>query len=156
MIRILVLVLLLISGTLFAAEKLPETLDEQLAVDNQRVMKYLGRLTASDVGKRLKGVRLSDYGVVLKNHVFLERIRSADHKSTVYVFREKSKLVAYAWVEPQGRSIPIPSCPPHSKEEGQYVLSGDVYTWKEVEPGDGVVVLECVTDKWIREIKRNK
>jgi len=58
MIRILVLVLLLISGTLFAAEKLPETLDEQLAVDNQRVMKYLGRLTASDVGKRLKGVRL--------------------------------------------------------------------------------------------------
>jgi len=156
MIRIMVLVLLLISGTLFAAEQVPETLDEQLAVDNQRVMKYLGRLTSSDVGKRLKGIRLSDQNVVLKNHIFLEWIRSADYKSSVYVFREKSKLVAYAWVEPQGRSIPIPPCPPNSKEEGQYVLSGDVYTWKEVEPGDGVVVLECVTDQWIREIKRNK
>lgn len=108
MIRIMVLVLLLISGTLFAAEKIPETLDEQLAVDNQRVMKYLGRLTPSDVGKRLKGIRLSDQNVVLKNHVFLEKIRSADHQSSVYVFHEKSKLVAYAWVEPQGRSIPIP------------------------------------------------
>ncbi len=156
MMRVLGIVLLLLSVPLFAAQKVPETLDEQLSIDNSRVMKYLNSLTSSDIGKKLKGIKLSDQSIVLKNHIFLEKIYSTKNKSTVYVFRDKAKMVAYAWVEKTGRPLPIPPCPSNYKEEGQYVLSGDVYTWKAVEPGDGVVVLECVTKKWINEIKKNK
>jgi|WetSurSiteA1Bulk_404760.scaffolds.fasta_scaffold43956_2 hypothetical protein len=152
MMRVLVIVLLLVSAPLFAAQKLPETLDDQLSIDNHRVIKYLNTLTSSYIGKKLKGVKLSDQSIVLKGNIFLEKIYSTKNKYTVYVFRDKSKLVAYAWVEANGNPLPIPPCPSNYKDEGQYVLSGDVYTWQEVHPGDGVVVLECVTKKWISEI----
>jgi hypothetical protein len=59
MMRILVIILLLISAPLFAAQKVPETLGEQLALDNPRVIKYLKGLTSSDIGKKLKGIKLS-------------------------------------------------------------------------------------------------
>ncbi len=154
--RILAIILLLISAPLFAAQKVPETLEEQLALDNPRVIKYLNGLTLSDIGKKLKGIKLSDRSIALKNHIFLEKITSTKNKFTVYVFRDKAKRVAYAWVESNGRPLPIPSCPSNYKEEGQYVLSGDIYTWKDVHPGDGVVIIECVTMKWINEIKKIK
>jgi hypothetical protein len=141
---------------LFAAQKVPESLDEQLALDNPRVIKYLNGLTLSGVGKTLKGIKLSDQGIALKNHIFLEKIHSTKNKFTVYVFRHKAKTIAYAWVESKGKPLPIPACPSNYQEEGQYILSGDVYTWKDVNPGDGVVILECVTKKWIDEIKKNK
>lgn len=156
MMRVLVIVLLLISEPLFAAQKVPESLDEQLSIDNQRVINYLNHLTSSDVGKKLRGIKLSDENIVLKNYIFLERIYSTKNKYYVYVFSDKAKIVAYVWVEINGRPLPIPQCPSNYKEEGQYVLSGDVYTWEAVQPGDGVVVLECVTNKWINEIKNNK
>jgi hypothetical protein len=154
--RLLAIILLLIATPVFSAQKVPRTLDEQLDIDNKRVIKYLSRLTLSDVGKKLKGIKLSDQGVALENHIFLEKIHSTKDKFTVYVFRKKAKTIAYAWVEPNGQSIPIPPCPSNYKEEGQYVLSGDVYTWADVHPGDGVVIIECVTKKWIDEIKNNK
>jgi hypothetical protein len=154
--RIPVIILLLISAPLFAAQKVPETLGEQLALDNPRVIKYLKGLTSSDIGKKLKGIKLSDGSIDLRNHIFLETINSAKNNFTVYVFRNKAKRVAYAWVESNGRPLPIPACPSNYEDEGQYVLSGDIYTWKEVQPGDGVVIIECVTNKWINEIKKIK
>jgi hypothetical protein len=154
MIRILVIVLLLISAPLFAAQKVPETLGEQLDLDNPRVIKYLNALSVTDIGKKLKGIKLSDRSIAIKNHIYLEKIHSTKNKFTVYIFRNKAKKVAYAWVESNGQPLPIPPCPANSKEEGQYVLSGDIYTWQDVHPGDGVVILECVTTKWINEIKK--
>lgn len=153
---IIVVILVMISAPLSAARHVPETLGEQLELDNPRVIKYLRALKTSDAGKKLKGIKLSDGSIALKGHVFLETIKSAKNHFAVYVFRNKTKKVAYAWVEPDGRPLPIPACPSNSNEEGQYVLSGDIYTWTDVHPGDGVVIMECVTDKWINEIKRTK
>jgi hypothetical protein len=156
MIKLIVTVFLLMSMPLFAAQHVPKTLDEQLALDNPRVIKYLKGLTKSDIGKKLKGITLSDKSIALKNHIFLETISSTKNKFSVYIFRNESIKIAYTWVEPNGLPIPIPSCPPNYQGEGQYILSDDVYTWKEVQPGDGVVIIECVTDKWIDEIKKAK
>ena len=156
MMKIVVIIFLLMSTPLFAAQQVPKTLEEQLALDNPRVINYLQSLNASDTGKKLKGIKLSDGSIVLKNYVFLETINSTKDKFTVYVFRYKTKRIAYAWVESDGKSLPIPSCPSNYEEEGQYVLSGDTYTWRDMQPGDGVVIMECVTDKWINEIKTTK
>ena len=88
------------------------------------------------------------YGSIsLKYYVFLKKIRSAKHGFTVYILRNKSKKVTYAWVEPNGRPLPIPPCPSNYGEEGQDVLSSDIYTRKDIQPGDGVVIMECVTEK---------
>jgi hypothetical protein len=147
---------LLLSALCVAAQQVPKTLEEQLALDNPRVIKYLQSLNASDSGKKLKGIRLSDGSISLKNYVFIETINSAKNKFNVYVFRYNRRKIAYAWVESDGKSLPIPSCPSNYEEEGQYVLSGDIYTWTDIQPGDGVVIIECVTDKWINEIKTTK
>ncbi len=148
------ILLLLLVTPLLASPRAPQTLDEELAIDNQRVIKYLHSLKPSDAGSKLKGVKLSDGSTALKGYVFIECVKSAKNKSTVYIFRSKKKMIAYGWVEPKGKPLPIPACDSNYGEEGQYVLSGDVYTWQEINPGDGVVVMECVTDKWINEIKR--
>jgi hypothetical protein len=155
MMKIIVIIFLLMAAPLFAAQQVPQTLGDQLALDNPRVIKYLNGLNKSDIGKKLKGVKLSDRSIILKNHILLETINSKKNKFTVYIFRNKAKMVAYAWVKPDGKSLPVPSCPSNSDEEGQYVLSGDIYTWKDVQPGDGIVIMECVTRKWIDEIKKN-
>jgi len=146
----------MISAQLLAAQHVPETLGEQLALDNPRVIKYLHALKNSDIGKKLKGIKLSDGSIALKDHVFLETIKSTKYNFTVYVFQNKTKKVAYAWVKSNGRPLPIPACPSNNDEEGQYVLSGDIYTWRDVQPGDGIVIMECVTEKWINAIKKTK
>ncbi len=152
----IILFLLLLSIPCLAAKQVPKTLEDQLALDNQKVIKYLQSLKASDTGKTLKGIKLSDRNVILKDHVFLERIFSAKNEFHVYLFRDGSKIVAYAWVDTNGKPLPIPPCPPNSEEEGQYVLSSDIYTWKDVQPEHGIVIMKCVTNKWINEIKMIK
>lgn len=152
----IIIFLLLLSVPCLAAQQVPQTLEEQLAIDNPKVIKYLQALKASDAGKKLKGIKLSDGNIILKDYVYLEKIRSSKNKFTVYLFQDGTKKIAYAWVETNGKPLPIPPCPPDYKEEGQYGLSGDIYTWKDVQPGHGVVIIECVTNNWINEIKRTK
>ncbi|MBI4844081.1 MAG: hypothetical protein HY809_07155 [Nitrospirae bacterium] len=154
--KAIILFLLLLSAPYLAAQQNPETLKGQLALDNPRVINYLKSLDTSDAGEKLQGIKLSDGSVTLENHVFLETIRSTKKKFSVYLFRIGAKTVAYTWVEPNGKPLFIPPCPSDYGDEGQYVLSGDVYTWKDVQPGDGIIIIECVTDKWINEIKRTK
>jgi hypothetical protein len=150
---ILLFMSLLLPISCLAGGKMPETLEEQLATDNPRVIKYLQSLKASDTGKKLKGIKLSDNSVALKDHIFLEKIELNKRRTSIYILRSMGQVISYAWVESDGQPLPIPPCPPNADEEGQNVLSGDVYTWKDVQPGDGVVVMKCVTNKWIREVK---
>lgn len=156
MMKIIVIIFLLISAPLCTAQEVTETLEDQLALDNPRVIKYLRGLTISDIGKKLKGIRLSDGSIALRNHIFLETIKSKKNNFSVYVFRNNEKKVAYAWVGSNGKPLSIPTCPADYEEDGQYVLSGDLYASEDVQPGDCVVILECVTKKWINEIKKTK
>ena len=44
--------------------------------------------------------------------------------------------IGRAWVEPKGKPIPLPEEPPGEPRETAY-NAGEVYTFTEIQPGDG-------------------
>jgi hypothetical protein len=59
---------------------------------------------------------------------------------------------ARAWVEAKGKPLPIPAIPNGEPREAAYI-SGEVYTFAEVHPGDGLVELSCPTEAWIKSLQ---
>lgn len=143
------LVLTAIIG-LAACESAPKTLQEQLDRDNPKVIAYLSGLTADGIGKAGKGIRLSDGSTALKDEVFLGSRHIAGKKQHIYVFRSTEGEHAYVWIEKGGVSLVIPPVPRGSSGEHAYGLSGDIYTFTEVHPGDGVVIIAAGDLAWMK------
>jgi hypothetical protein len=124
-----------------------------LQCNNPRVSKYLARLTTKDIGKVLTGVRLTDGSTELKGYTFLGEARDITKGAHLYIFKFKKHRSAYIWVDEKGTELPLPSCPESVSFESAYVLSGDVYTWKALQPGHGIVHVMCIDDLWMNKIK---
>lgn len=124
-----------------------------LDCNNPKVIKYLTALTKKDIGKPLKGVLLTDESICLKNHVFLGEVKDMGQGVHLFVFKFKNNLLAYLWIEENGTKLNLPDCPESVSFESAYVLSGDVYTWKAAQPGDGVIETMCVKEEWIEKLK---
>jgi hypothetical protein len=124
-----------------------------LDCNNARVIKYLTKLTKKDVGNVLKGVPLSDGTVELRGYAFLGEAKGLDKGVHLYVVEFKKQRSAYIWVDENGNELLLPSCLDSVSFESAYVLSGDVYTWKAVQPGHGVVHAMCLKDLWINKLK---
>jgi hypothetical protein len=134
-------------------------LEAWLGCNNPRAIRYFSKLSQADVGRVLKGVRLTDGTVAAKNYRLIGLPRTARGVHIVVVRRPKSSAPdaadgflpggdgAFVWVESGGPEVPLPECP-ESAFENQYVLSGDVYTWKAVQPGHGVVEVGCIKPEW--------
>jgi hypothetical protein len=123
------------------------SLQAWLACNNPRVIGYLLKLSAEHVGTVLPGVELSDGTKALKSHRFLGKAKGLPKGVQVYLFAHEGSPLAYAWVDEGGVPLTLPEC------EGvfpgsAYVLSGDVYTWKALQPGHGVVEVSCVDPEW--------
>lgn len=140
-------------GFLTACQMPPKTLDEQLDRDNPKVVAYLARLTPGDIGKAGKGIGLSDGTTVLKNATYLGSKHLAVKRQHIYVFRTENGEHAYVWVDTGGAALSIPPVKRDTSGEHAYVLSGDIYTFTEVHPGDGVVVLEGGDSAWLAQQK---
>lgn len=145
--------LLLLTASLMAFERIPNYSVEGMVSDNANIIRYLTSLDTSDAGKTLEGVKLSYGGFVLKDDVFLEKIHSARNKSTVCLFKDGTNRVAYAWVESGGQDLPSPRCSPDCELS---TLSGDLYTYSEICAGAGVAIVHCVTDNWIKQVRKTK
>ncbi len=130
-----------------------------LACNNPRAIRYFSALSDADVGKRLKGVKLTDGRVAAKGYHLIALPKAGKGVHIVVVRRPKTSAAdasdgflrggegAFVWVDPGGPEVLLPDCP-RSPFENQYVLSGDVYTWKAVQPGHGVVEVGCVRPAW--------
>lgn len=151
----LALVLLFSISPIFAREA-AQTLAEQMALDNPAVIAYLGKLDDGDVGSKLKGVRLSDGTVELKGCTFLGSHIDPSRKQHIYTFRCDGHEISYVWIDKGGKSLSIPPDPADSNSsERASILSGDIYTYPIVEPGDGIVILYGGTMKWLKALKAN-
>ena len=124
-----------------------------LNCNNPRVVEYLVKLTPKDIGKVLAGVSLSDGTIELKGYTFLGEAKAIANGVHLYVFEFNKQRCAYIWVDENGTDLPLPSCPESISFESAYVLSGDVYTWKAVQPGHGIVHAMCVDDLWMNKLK---
>ena len=124
-----------------------------LNCNNPRVSKYLTRLTTKDIGKVLTGVRLTDGSIELKGYTFLGEAKDIAKGVHLYIFKFKKHRSAYIWVDEKVTEFPLPICPESVSFESAYVLSGDVYTWKDLQPGHGIVHSMCIDDLWMKKIK---
>lgn len=131
----------------------PKTLGEQMEIDNPKVLSYLATLKDSDVGKKVKGVKLSDGTLELKGSQFLGSKHITAKKQHVYLFKSEDGVVAYAWVDTGGKALTIPIDKSGSPGESAYILSGDIYTFPVVEGGDGLVILSGATPEWFQKLK---
>jgi hypothetical protein len=140
-------------------------LEAWLSCNNARVIRYLSNLSRADVGMVLKGVRLSDGRVAAKNYRLMSLPKVPKGVHIVVVRRPKASTPdaaegflpggegAFVWVEAGGPEVPLPRCP-ESTFENQYVLSGDVYTWKAVQPEHGVVEVGCIKPEWLESARK--
>ena len=122
-------------------------------LDNPRVITYLSKLKESDVGKKVKGIKLSDGTVELKGSEYLGYKHLTDKKQHIYLFRDEDGVRAYAWVDTGGKPLAVPPDKSGSPGEGAYILSGDIYTYPVVEGGDGLVILSGATPEWFAKLK---
>ena len=125
--------------------------DQWRVQNEQRVKAYLLSLRTSDLGKDLPGFRLTNDEQVLEGHLFLEARYLTEYKARVFVFREPDGKtpVAWVWVEQGGKAMPLPSCEPDKSRPDWFVwsgavISGDSYTFSEVQPGGDVVITHCL------------
>lgn len=147
-------VVFLLSVAIALAGAAPQTLGEQMEKDNPTMIAYLQKLTDADVGKKLKGVKLSDGTQELKGSTYLGSFINAKKKQNVYTFRTDGSEVSYAWIDKGGTPLKIPVDPKGSDGENAGILSGDIYTFPIIEPGDGVVILYGGTLKWLGGLKK--
>lgn len=147
------LLLLSLFGVFTSAWAAPKTLGEQMEIDNPRVLTYLASLKDSDIGQKVKGVKLSDGTLELKGSELLGFKRLSAKKQHIYLFKSEDGVVAYVWIDTGGKSLTIPVDKSGSPGENAHILSGDTYTYPIVEGGDGVVILTGATPEWFQKQK---
>ena len=112
------------------------------------MIEYLSSLSDKDAGRKLNGVELSDQKVILNGYRFIGKSTRVNQSIHLYLFELDNRHEAFVWIEPKGKTLAIPKCPDDVSFECAYVLSGDVYTWKAVQPDHGVVQIMCADREW--------
>jgi hypothetical protein len=131
-----------------SATEVEQTLESWLDANNARVIAFLRAIPDGAVGSTVRGVELTDGTRVLVGSKYLGQVRDAGPGAHVYLFSDGGTRVAYIWVDPSGAPLALPDCETGpSDDEPQRVLSGDVYTFRELQPGDGIVVFRCANDR---------
>lgn len=148
------LLLMLPVGMLIAAfsgRAISGTAKEGVGRVSGAALRYLLSLKARDLGRNLEGIRLGNGEQALEGHVFLSARYLPEYKARVFVFREPDGKtpVAWVWVEQGGKAMPLPSCEPDKSRPDWFVwsgavISGDSYTFSEVQPGGDVVITHCL------------
>ena len=132
------------------------TLKDVLDFENPRVIKRLTDIENMGTGYREPGISLCDGQKVLSAWVFKQSIHPPCTGQHIYIFEEDHALRAVIWIETNGKAASVPPCPLddcRNIAEAAHVISGDIYTWKEVQPGDGIVLLQYPTKKWVEGLK---
>jgi hypothetical protein len=144
--------LLAVVGTLLVtanASAACQWLGELLERDVPRVKAYVAAL---DGPSRLTGISLCDGSKLFENWHFRGRVVGMDPTQFVYLFEENGQRRAVAWVSSGGKALPVPTCPlgPRCDDmpEGASAISGDVYTWDSVRPGEDVVIIQYPPEIW--------
>lgn len=145
---LVVIVGMLASVQVRAEESCNADVQAYLKCNNPTVIDYLAKLKHTDVGKKLSGVHLSDGAEPFKGATFLGQVLGLDSSTHVYVIERNGQRAAFAWIDVGGKPLPLPKCPKSISFESTYVLSGDVYTYIHLRPGDGVVEIMCVHPDW--------
>jgi hypothetical protein len=128
---------------------IPGTAEWYLA-NEPLVEEYLTTLPDSARGSVLDGIKLSDGRRWFAGSTYLGRVEGLPPGTHVALLREQDEVMAFMWIAEDGQPLPLEAC-----ESGQNKgirarkLAGQVYAWKALSPGHGVVFTPCPPDAWI-------
>ena len=120
-------------------------------------IEYLRTLPDAKIGTILPGIALAD------GERWLEGFRLLGHVDTghpglhvvVLVPPDTGEPLTLMWIEPDGEAWPLSVC---SAEEEPGIrartLSGEIYTWKSLQPGGGIISYACPPNDWPRPGRR--
>jgi hypothetical protein len=137
-----------------AAIAMAEDLGEWLATNEPIVERYLASLGNKDLDHPVVGVTLSDGTQPLKGYVFLANNSNPARGLHDYKFRFVYSGIVYEsqyiWLDKGHPKLHLPpylTCPGEFIEPGGVaVLSGDQFTYADLEPGGELVVTTCKLD----------
>ena len=101
----------------------------------------------------MTGVRLTDGTVVLKDYKYIGKAEGLAKGIHLYVVEFEKHRSAFIWIDKDGTELLLPNCPEKVSFESAYVISGDVYTWKAVQPDHGVVQAMCIDNSWVKKAR---
>lgn len=121
--------------------------------NNQILISYLQKLSKENIGDILEGVRRAEGGVMLRGYVYLGKVQNVGKGVHLYIFKFKNQHRAIAWVDLYGVEVPLPTCPDEISPESAYTLGNEVYTFRALEPGYGIVEVMCVKPSWLQKLE---
>jgi hypothetical protein len=135
----------------------PEPVDpaSRQAAYDAPVIDYLEALGPEDVGRVLEGVRADPAADPESDEVLLEGVRYLGPVSGLpehvhmHLIQRGEELVAYLWVDTEGRPFPLPDCNPRRVGFRAQRIWGPIYTWTAAQPGDGVLISACPAPSWV-------
>lgn len=146
----------LVGANISFAECPGEWLGDFLDFENPRVIKQLKEIESKGSGYKTTGINLCDKSILFPGWIFQKDIHVSSRGQHIYLFKDTDTLKAVTWVEDNGKPLNIPSCPYGERcltmAEGATVISGDIYTWKEVQPGHGIVIIIYPTSDWVEDL----
>jgi hypothetical protein len=109
---------------------------------------YLLGLGSDDIGQRCDGAKLTDGTRLFAGDVFLGRMDKLPEGVHGFLFQRDEAKFACLWAENLGRTFRLPKCADRTALEHE-VISRDVYTYGDVQPGGRIVIVWCVPDDWL-------
>lgn len=124
-----------------------------LAMRTPLAIEYLNTLPDTRIGEPLEGLPFGSEERWLAGFVYHGEVR-VDHPGlrVVALADPLGEPVRLVWVEDGGEPWSLPSCGTDSGVDKVGVrardIAGEVYTWKSLAPGAGIVKLACPPPDW--------
>ncbi len=143
---------LVLIAALTGNARTPASIGEQLSQDNPAVISYLEKLAPEKIGKKLKGIKLSGrlgrvQGRYIRGYACRPREETAHLRRPRQGRRTRLRLD-----RKRRKGTQDSEAPGDDSGENAYVLSGDIYTFGDVAPGDGIVILSGGTLAWMNSL----
>ena len=113
------------------------------------ISSYIPTLAVGEVGP---GVKLCDGDTILRGWRFAGAVGGLDPSQHVYLFETLRGPRAVAWVDPHGHRLEVPPCHAGTRcenmDEAAFTVSGDVYTYRYIQPDNSVVLITYPPKHW--------
>lgn len=124
-------------------------LQELHSAGNAAVRSYVATLTVGDIGP---GVRLCDGDTILRGWRFAGGVVGLAPSQHVYLFETLQGPRAVAWIDSRGHRLEVPPCRVGARceemDEAAFTVSGDVYTYRYIQPDNFVVLITYPPKQW--------
>ncbi len=116
-------------------------------------IEYLRTLPDERIGQPLAGIPLSDGRRWLEGFVYYGAV-DVEHPGmhVVGLASPAGEPLVLAWIDEEGEPWPLPDCAAEQKGVRARTLAGQVYTWRALRPGDGLVWPTCPPEAWLPDV----